>query len=194
MLIVTRQQAGRPRSSGSTPGKWQSKHLGWLRSLSSHPLHAYREQCGRGVELTSQTTSCRGHELSAATHTLPQASMADTGTITYSSNAAHFTRSNVLVQHGFHVGLYFEIKVSYWYTKCVLGGTAGAWLFVELQMLATRVQWITNSRIRWYVLHTQHCQPYGFLQQRPAACTHVHIKSFTIDYFFFKSDSFLCEN
>ena len=71
--------------------------------------------------------------ISADTHTLPQASMADTGTtITSSSNAAHFTRSNVLVQSRFHVGLYFEMKVSYWYMKSVLGGTAGAWLFVEL--------------------------------------------------------------
>jgi len=50
-LIVTRLQAGRPRNRGSIPGKAKSKHPGRLWSLFSH---AFRGQCGRGVEMTSQ--------------------------------------------------------------------------------------------------------------------------------------------
>ena len=71
--------------------------------------------------------------ISATTHSLPQASMADTGTtITCSSNTALLLAAVFLFNHGFHVGLYFEIKVPYWYMKYVWGGAARAWLFVEL--------------------------------------------------------------
>jgi len=53
--------------------------------------------------------------------------MADTGTtITCSSNTALLLAAVFLFNHGFHVGLYFEIKVPYWYMKYVWGGAAGA--------------------------------------------------------------------
>jgi hypothetical protein len=67
--------------------------------LPSHPLHASREQCGRGVVADLSNHSLQRSRISAATRTLPQASMAGTGTTTaYSSDAAHLTHSNVLVQ------------------------------------------------------------------------------------------------
>ena len=63
-----------------------------------------------------------------------------------------------------------------------------------LQMLVTRVQWITNSRIRWYVLHTRSVLPTLRLLVTTSGSMQAYPNQGSHNWLFFKPGSFLCEN
>jgi hypothetical protein len=95
-------------------GQGQVKASRSTMELPSHPLHASREQCGRGAELTSQTTSCRGQEeVQLHVHSPKLPWRTEEQLLPIHPTQIILLTAMFLFNHGFHFGLYFDIKVSY---------------------------------------------------------------------------------